>query len=160
MGTEGGDLETVDELVAFVAERGGCAEEDVRRLATAMMEGAHFGRELTPEGCWYKIAEFGFLERAGMPPDGARWGWVTREGKFWSSAYGAHERLLGILGLDVLDVERAGWARTSDRGVQCAYRMTREQCRQVEACGILVDAAAERLKPVWTPPEPAPSGPR
>ena len=78
---------------------------------------------------------------------------MTREGKFWSSGYGAHEILLKILDIDVPDAERAGWARLSDRGVQCAYRMAREQRRQVEACGFAVDESAERLKAVWTAEE-------
>jgi hypothetical protein len=157
MDTDFGDLTTFDGLVRFVVARGGCAEEDVRLLAKSMLDGEHFGRRLTPEGCWYKIDEFGFLEKAGVPPKGARWGWVTREGKFWSAAHGAHERLLDILGLDVVEIERAGWVRISQNGVRCAYRMSRAQRRQVETCGYRIDEAEERQKPAWTAPEQAPA---
>lgn len=153
MESDSGEFSTIDELVAFVVERGGCAEADVRRFVDAMLQGDHFGRKLSLDGCWYKIAEFDFLVQAGVPPHGARWGWVTREGKFWSSAHGAHEILLKILDIDVSDAERAGWVRLAHQGVQCAYRMTREQRRQVEACGFAVDEPAERLKQVWTAEE-------
>jgi hypothetical protein len=72
---------------------------------------------------------------------------------------GTHERLLGYLGLEVREVEERGSARVTPFNWQCGYRLSREQRRRVEACGFLVDAGAERLKPHWSPtsnPSPAP----
>ena len=40
---ESGEFRTLDELVAFVVERGGCTEADVRLFVGAMLEGEHFG---------------------------------------------------------------------------------------------------------------------
>ena len=69
-----------------------------------------------------------------------------------SAAWGAHERLLGLLGVDVRDVEEKGWARLTPHSWQCRYKLSREQKKRVEQSGFLVDSADERLKPHWRPP--------
>lgn len=145
---ENGNFVTVDELVAFLVRDNRCEEADARRLIEGIIEGAGSdGRVATPEFCWGVIVDFGYLDTF------ARSGWVTREGKMLSATWGAHERLLDLLKLDVRGVEERGWARVTVHSWQCCYRLSRQQRRRIEESGFLVETAAERLKPHWRQPE-------
>ncbi|MGY3581498.1 hypothetical protein ACVIGB_000431 [Bradyrhizobium sp. USDA 4341] len=137
------DFRTEDDLIAYLVRTGGCEEEDARLLVSGLMawRGDFGDRTMTPETCWNKISEFGFLY-----PE-AKSGWITPEGRMHSAVYGAHERLLTWMGLEAAEVEKGGWARVGIHGWRCQYRLTRQQRDRIELCGHLVDAAAERLKP-------------
>lgn len=153
---DNGNFETIDELVAFLIRDNRCEEADARCLIEGIIESAMGdGRDATPEFCWGTIVDFGYLDSL------ARSGWVTREGKMLSATWGAHERLLDLLKIGVKDVEEQGWARVTVHSWQCGYRLSREQRRRIEECGLLVEAATERLKPHWRPsvanPVPTPS---
>lgn len=145
------EFKTEDDLIAYLVATGGCDPEDARLIIRNMTawRGEYGDRKMTPETCWYKIAEFGFLDAS------AKSGWITPEGRMHSAHYGAHERLLTWMGLETSDVEEAGWARVSMNGWQCRYRMTKPQRARLELCGHRVDAGAERLKPVRPTEDPA-----
>jgi hypothetical protein len=154
---QNGNFESIDDLVAYLTKDGRCEEAEARRLIEGIMAADDWGgRVVTPEFCWGTIVDFGFLDGQ------ARAGWVTREGRMLSAAWGAHERLLDFLKIEIKDVEEAGWVRVTPHSWQCRYKLSREQTRRVEQCGQLVDPSAERLKPHWRPPiaDQAPSPPR
>lgn len=143
---QNGNFESFEELIAYLTRDGRCEETDARRVIEGIKGHDWGGRNVTPEFCWGTIVDFGFLDGQ------ARAGWITREGRMLSAAWGAHERLLDLLGLEVREVEERGWARVTPHGWQCEFRMSREQRRRVEDCGFLVDDGAERLKPRWRSP--------
>lgn len=150
---ENGNFESFEELIAYLIRDGRCEEADARRVIEGIKGRDWGGRQVSPEFCWGTIVDFGFLDGQ------ARAGWVTREGRMLSAAWGAHERLLDLLGLEAREVEVRGWVRVTPHGWQCEYRMSREQRRRVEECGFVVDDGGERLKPPWRSPNPSPATP-
>jgi hypothetical protein len=137
------DFRTEDSLIAYLVRFAGCDEVDARQLVRNMMawRGDYGDRTMTPQACWNKIAEFGFLDPQ------AKSGWVTPEGRMHSAVYGSHDQLLLWMGHTTAEVEEAGWACVGIHGWRCQYRLTRQQRIRIEHCGHLVDSGAELIKP-------------
>jgi hypothetical protein len=149
------EFETVDDVVRWFTEgpHGHLYDAaDLRNLVQRMVSMPNpFGYggndcPVTPDQAWNWIHDFHLMANDG------RSGWITREGKMLSAAWGAHERLLHWLGMEAGEVEAAGWVRSSPHGWQCRFKLSREQINRLEEGGHLVDDGAERLKPVWAPP--------
>jgi hypothetical protein len=146
-------LETVDDVVRYYA-RGPRKTHDEALVRTLVERMVSMRDPFVPEG----------VDSAPVTPAKAhRWintfsllyengtlGWLDREGRFYSCAYAAHERLLDWLGWETADLERAGWARVGPHGTQCLFRLSPAQRRAINKAGRLFDAEKDRLKPVWT----------
>lgn len=144
--------ETVDELVDWYARTHNAA--DIRMLVDAMLGKPHPfdhssdpGVVEIPHLCNW-IADFGLLYRDSNSA------WVTREGKVYAAAYGAHERLLGWLGYECHAVEQLGWVRTrlmfgGSVSYQCLYRLSPAQSSWMKKNGIAVDRSYEITRPIW-----------
>lgn len=104
---------------------------------------AHPVRTMTPDEVVRNIEDWG-LNDWNMPL-----AWVRRDGFVLPAADTRHEYLLHFIGLDARTVEDQGWARISNSGWQCMYRVTPQQRKTLKARGCVVENAAEREKPVW-----------
>jgi len=74
---------------------------------------------------------------------GHQFGWIDREGSFWSCGHAAHELLLHFLELDIRTVEEGGWIRISMTGPQSIYQPSDAQIRTLIARGL--EGAAKTL---------------
>lgn len=100
-------------------------------------------RAMTPEEVVRNIEAWGFND----------WNqplaWVRRDGFVLPTADTRHEYLLHFIGLDAPTVDDQGWARISNSGWQCLYRITPAQRKCLKARGCVVDGAAEKEKRAW-----------
>nr|WP_250808453.1 hypothetical protein [Neorhizobium tomejilense] len=101
------------------------------------------GRAMHPEDVVRNLEGWGFNDW------NQRLAWIRRDGFVMPTVDFHHEYVLHYLGLDVVTVEDQGWARISNSGWQCLYRVSPQQRRSLKARGCEIDSGKERLKKQW-----------
>lgn len=100
---------------------------------------------MSPSWAWNEILAHHLMYRE------AAQGWVTREGEFMGCAYAAHDRLVHRLGMEVTEVEQAGWARLYRGQYRCGFRLSSAQKKSLSEHGYAVDPSKELIKPRFSP---------
>lgn len=89
------------------------------------------------------------IEASGFADWNQPLAWIRQDGFVMPTVDYQHEYVLHWLGLESATVEDQGWARLSNSGWQCHYRLGHAQKRALVARGCVVDKDSERLKKAW-----------